>query len=568
MPSDSLLTRQRVDRIWLGVIATTAALATITAAATEAQTADSACHVLLRGADFVGLPVDLARLLDLTDSASHESFMLRRIGRHYRSAACRAPAAVHALASRLGAPPRHARARLLPVDLLAVGNSAYARDWNDGALWSGRGLNASVTAGVEFHWGPLRAALAPVLTWQQNSEYEIQAPDDRAPSPFAHPLFSYMIDAPQRFGTESFAQAGIGQSFARVELAGFTVGISNQNLTWGPARRNPLLLSGTGPGFPHVFLETARAVDVWVGGLELQLFWGRLEESDYFDADPDNDHRALAGALLMLQPYVLEGLYIGGGRLHAQTWWPDTRIEDVLLAPYRRIRQNVFGRAGDNQLISLFFRWATAPQGLEVYGEWAREDHWGSDWPWTELLRNLDASQAYSLGLQKVVRRGDRALRIAAEISHLADALPILTTRGFVPYYTNTAVTQGHTHRGQLLGAPIGTGAESQFVGADYFWREGRTSVSLERTRYEDDAYNAFFAPTFGAHARDTELSLRAGHVRAFGAVTVDAEFGWSLRYNRSFLGLDTLAAGGRYRRDDNWSARVGARWAPREVLP
>jgi hypothetical protein len=48
----------------------------------------------------------------------------------------------------------------------------------------------------------------------------------------------------------------------------------------------------------------------------------------------------------------------------------------------------------------------------------------------------------------------------------------------------------------------------------------------------------------------------------------VDAEFGWSLRYNRSFLGLDTLAAGGRYRRDDNWSARVGARWAPREVLP
>jgi hypothetical protein len=199
-----------------------------------------------------------------------------------------------------------------------------------------------------------------------------------------------------------------------------------------------------------------------------------------------------------------------------------------------------------------------------VYGEWAREDHW---WDWVSLLKSLDASHAYTLGLQKVVRRGDNALRIAAEISHLADALPIRINRGVLPFYTNTSVIQGHTHRGQLLGAPIGTGAETQQLGADYFWRGGRTGFSVERTRYDDDAYNAFFAPIYGAHARDSEMSLRLGHMTTFDALSVDAELGWSLRYNRSFLGLDNLEDTRRYRRTDNWSVRLGARWIPRLIF-
>lgn len=548
-----------MERIRFGAIAAAMALVTVTAAA-EAQTADTACDVVLRGADFVGTPVDLARLLDLTDSASHESFMVRRIGRQYRSAACRAPSAVAALATRLGSPPSSAHAQVLPAELLVVANSAYPRDWNDGALWAGRGANAALTAGVEFRWGPFRAALAPVFTWQQNRDYEIRDPGAQAFSPFVHPFFGTAIDAPQRFGTESFSRADIGQSFARVEIAGFSAGLSNENLTWGAARRNPLLLSGTAPGFPHVFLETARGVNIWLASLEFQLFWGRLQESEYFDGNPDNDHYVLAGVMAVLQPYVLDGLYVGGGRLHARTWWPETDVADLLLDPYRGVgvRDNVLGPKGDNQLLSLFFRWATAPQGIEVYGEWAREDHW---WDAVGLLKGLDASQGYTLGFQKVVRRRDNALRIAAEISHLADAVPIRLLRGVLPFYTNTSVIQGHTHRGQLLGAPIGTGGETQHLGADYFWRGGRTSFSVERTRYEEDAYNALFAQVYGAHARDTELSLRTGHVTTFNALSLAAELGWSRRYNRSFLGLDDLDGSRRYRRTDNWSARLGVRW-------
>jgi hypothetical protein len=555
-----------VEKFRLWTTAATIALGLIASADGTAQSADTTCAVVLRGADFVGVAADLARVISLQDSTARESFMLRRIGREYQSAACRAPAAVQALAEKVGTPVGERRAALLPVELLTIANSAYPRDWNDGALWAGRGVNASLTGGVEVRWGLLRAALAPVLTWQQNNAYDMPAVVDTTFSPYAHPFFGNIIDAPQRFGPESFGRADLGQSFVRIDVRGFAAGFSNENLTWGPARRNPLLLSGTGPGFPHVFIETGRPVNVGIGALEFQLFWGRLTESEYFDEDPDNDHRALAGIMGVFEPSIFNGFYIGAGRLHARTWWPDVSLSDVLFDPYQEVRVNVPGRSGNNQLIALFFRWATAPYGLEVYGEWAREDHWGTS---LELLRNLDASQAFSLGLQKVVRRGDKALRIAAEISHLADALPILFAgRGFIPYYTNTSVRQGHTQRGQLLGAAIGTGAESQYVGADYFWRAGRTSLSLERTRYQDDAYNGSFAPYYGAQGRDVELSMRGGHVTSFGALTVDAELGWSLRYNRGFLGLDSQVSTRRFRREDNWSLRVGSRWTPRSFRP
>jgi hypothetical protein len=543
------------------VLAAATALLASHATAARGQVADSACHVHLRGADFVGAAADLARLIDLQDTTSRASFAVRRAGRGYTGSGCAAPAAVADLARSLATRGPANGIQPLAPELLVVGNSAYPRDWNDGALWGGRGMNIAVTAGAQVGWGAFSAAIAPVVTWQSNDSFEIQPNPDATRSEFAY-RWRAGIDAPQRFGAESFGRVDPGQSFARIDVRGFGAGLSNENMLWGPSRRNPLLLSGTAAGFPHAFLETQRPVDIWVGDLEFQLFWGRLKESAYFDLEPDNDHRLLAGLLVALQPRILEGLTVGGGRLHALTWWPELSLTDVALQPYRGVGENPRGRTGDNQLLGMFFRWKSAAAGFEVYGEWAREDHWGT---WTELLRNLDSSQAWALGLQKLVRHGDNALRISAEVTHLADALPsrMAHRAGPIAFYTNTSVRQGHTHRGQMLGAPIGTGAEALFLGGDYFWRAGRTSLSLERARYSEDAYSVRFAPTFRAGARDAELSVRAGHLAALGAVSVDAELGWSMRYNRSFLGLATIEPGEPYRRDDNLSIRLGVRWTP-----
>ena len=525
------------------------------------QAADTSCQVHLQSADFVSPAADLARLIDLQDSTPHASYVLQRAGQGHTANTCGVPASVAQLARSLASPGPRTGARLLVPELLIVGNSAYARDWNDGALWGGRGLNGRVAAGVEARWGPITAAVAPIVVWQSNAAFDIAVNADGTRSEFAY-NWVHGIDAPQRFGSGSFGRIDAGHSFARVDYLGFGAGLSNENIQWGPARRNALLLSGTAAGFPHVFIETQKPADIYIGDLELQAFWGRLEESEYFDLEPDNDTRMLAGLLLALRPRILEGLTIGGARVHSMTWWPELSFMDLALQPYRGVQQNPGGRSGDNQLLGVFFRWKSAPAAFEVYGEWARDDHWGT---WTELLRNLDSSQAWSLGLQKLIHRGDNALRLSAEVTHLADALPsrMVFRTGPISFYSNTSVTQGHTQRGQMLGAPIGTGAEALFVGGDYFWSGGRTSVSLERARYNEDAYSVQYAPRFRAGARDTELSARAGHVAVLGPVTVDAELGWSVRYNRDLLGLAEIEPGEAYRRDDNVSLRLGLRWVP-----
>ncbi|HUF51508.1 MAG TPA: capsule assembly Wzi family protein [Longimicrobiales bacterium] len=532
-------------------------------AAALGQAPDTSCIVQLRSADFVGPAAELARLIDLQDTTSGTSFVLRRPGRVYTGDACSAPGSVSALALHLGTDAARDGVRLLPAELLLVGHSAYPRDWNNGALWAGRGVNAVMNAGVELRWWRLSAAIAPTIMWQSNAEFDLQVSPDTSRSGFAHRWWGSLIDAPQRFGAESFGTIDAGQSYLRLDIAWFAAGMSNENIVWGPARRNPLLLSGTAPGFVHAFLETGRPVDIWIGDLDFQFFWGRLDESNYFDNVPENDRRVLAGVLVALQPRILEGLAIGGGRTQSFTWWPGLSLSEVLLRPYRGLSENPQGLdGGDNQLITMFFRWKSAAAGFEVYGEWAREDHWGT---WTELLRNLDSSQAWGLGLQKLIRRGDNALRLSAEVTHLADALPSRNAGrgGPIGFYTNTSVLQGHTHRGQMLGAPIGPGAEALYIGGDYFWRGGRTSLSVERARYDDDTYLVQFASTFRAGARDAELSVRAGHLATLGSVSLDTELGWSMRDNRSFLGLDTIDPGDPYRRDHNLSARLGVRWTP-----
>ena len=546
------------------VIAAASGLLACLTATAHAQSGE--CRVHLQGPHFVGPAADLSRLIDLQDTTSAASFVLLRSGQGYSGDACAPPAALTVLARRMATAAPGNGIRLLPPELLVVGNSAYPRDWNDGALWSGRGLGASLTAGAEVRWGFFSAALAPVVTWQSNSDFDFPANPDPAQSEFAYRWRSG-IDAPQRFGAEPFGRLDPGHSFARIDFRGVGAGVSTENLQWGPARRNPLLLSGTAAGFAHAFLETARPLDIWIGDLEFQLFWGRLEESEYFDADPDNDERLLAGLLVALQPRILEGLTLGGGRMQAMTWWPELSTLDLALRPYRGVGDNPRGRGGDNQLLGFFFRWKSAAAGLEAYGEWARDDHWGT---WTQLLRNLDSSQAWSLGLQKIIRRGDDALRLSAEVTHLEDALPVRIAgrTGPIAFYTNTSVRQGHTHRGQLLGAPIGTGGEALFVGGDYFWRGGRTSLSIERARYNQDAYLVTYAPAFRAAAADTELSLKVGHLATLGAMALDAELGWSLRYNREFLGLDEMEPGDPYRRDHNLGLRLGIRWTPQGGTP
>ena len=446
------------------------------------------------------------------------------------------------------------RMNVLPLRARIIHNSAYPLDINNGALWAGRGLNAAASAGIELAVGRFSAAIYPTFAFQQNAEFTFQT----APEPYSRFTYPWhVIDWPQRHGSSSFTTLDPGQSYARVELAGVTAGVSTENLWWGPALRMPLLMGNSAPGFPHVFAGTAAPVDVRIGMLDVQLLWGRVRESAYFDDDSSNNQPRMAGIAAVFEPAIAPGLFVGVNRVYLANAESGASLLHELIDPYIDVRKNT---TTENQLLSVYARWLHPAVGFEVYAEWARDDHWGDV---HDLLREPDHSQAYLLGFQKSGRwRGGR-LRWFGELAHLQASQTLRSGRGIVTFYTHGGVIQGYTHRGQLLGAWIGPGSDGQVLGVEHTTGRRSTLVAVERVRFAADAYYNQWARFFAQNGHDVAIGGMVQHVEHLGAFSLKAGVAYANRQNRGFAHLNE-AAPHWFVYENNVQLDLEARWVPR----
>jgi hypothetical protein len=455
-------------------------------------------------------------------------------------------------------PDRRLEWTIMPAAVLLQSNSAYPRQQQDGLRWAGRGLSASVLTGAAIRWGPVTAALQPTATYQQNDDYTIRAvtrPELSSYSSFYH---VGIIDWPQRFGSSSFWWIHPGQSFLRVDAFRLKAGFSTENLRWGPGRRNPLLMSDAAGGFPHVFLGTEHPVDLRIASLGVEAIWGRLAESNHFDIVATNDTRTFAGIVATLTPKN-SNVTLGLARAYVRTRPEGFSLFDEIFGPYTGVRDNPdIAIQGDNQLLSVFLSWVVPQGGFEVYGEYAREDHWEDA---LDLMMQLDHSRGYTFGLEKVFTlQGVKLLRVSGEATNLGMAPTWQSGRAGPTFYQHSQVVQGYTHRGQLLGAPIGPGSDAQYIAADYLTPELLAGLYYTRVRYDNDSYYRFFGFEYSNRGHDLEwtLGLRGGHVR--GDLQAVLDLAYSARYNRGFV---EMGAPGEYRRENNISISIGAAWTP-----
>src|SRR5690606_22347969 len=82
------------------------------------------------------------------------------------------------------------------------------------------------------------------------------------------------IDLPARFGKTAYTRAYLGQSSIRLNVKSLSLGLSSENLWWGPGRKNSLLMSNTAPGFMHLTLNTLKPISSPIGSFEGQLIAG------------------------------------------------------------------------------------------------------------------------------------------------------------------------------------------------------------------------------------------------------------------------------------------------------
>lgn len=436
-------------------------------------------------------------------------------------------------------------ARPLPATLLAVDRTAYPYDSNNGALWEGVGVSTSARLGARVELSILTVALQPELLYQENRDFDMRESTYAGYSPFASRFYA-TIDQPQRFGTSSARRLVPGDSYARVDIDWLAAGLSTESLWRGPATRYPILMSNSAGGFPHLFLGTARAVDIGIGTVRAELVWGRLTESDYFDGDAQNDQTRLLNLALVGELEWIPGLSVGLTRSYHHV------PGGGALEPLLQITglSSTVNRPG-NELASVFGRWVLPQNDVEFYAEWAREDVLGR---WAEFLQEPDHSQAYLLGFQKVESiDDDLSLAIRGEVVHLQEGgEPRPGSRDLPIYYRHGRVVQGYTHQGQLLGAGIGPGGSAQFLALDALFGEWTLGGYVERIRRNDESGAARALRRGGSFERDTELIAGVRSVWLRGAMAMGAEINRALRLNRDFEGNDV-----------SWRTELQLSWYP-----
>jgi len=406
---------------------------------------------------------------------------------------------------------------LVPGTLTLFGNTSYPHDFNDGALWQGKGVATQLAGGVAFRTGVFSAAIAPSIAWQQNAAFRTVPTGRTGPLEYMDPWYGNGLDMPQRFGHDPFWTLSPGQSYLRLDHAGFALGVSTENMWWGPAVRNSILMSNTAAGFPHAFAGTGRPVEIGIGRLEAQAYMGRLDRSKYF---PDRSHPYFYALVVDYEPRWVPGLFLG--------------------AAYVNLRSCacLSGGVDPNGLVSAFGRWVFPEAGFEVYGEWARED-WAANF--ADLMREPDHAQAFTIGLQRVWVASGRWVRVRAEATDLAPLRPPRDWRpGPVMYYIHGG-NLSYTNGGQLIGAAIGPGGSSQYLGVDVLTPSGWYGGYLERIRRHEDVY--LYSLGGPPALNDVELTAGVRHVRSFETLDLAVELAFSYRYSRDFVaGIQTNA--------------------------
>jgi hypothetical protein len=402
--------------------------------------------------------------------------------------------------------------RFVRPTIRLVRNSALPASGNDADLWAGRGTSASVNAGIAacraWRGRSVEAVIAPTIAHSENLPFFLLPGRDAGRSAFSSPwhLPPYSADLPLRFGDLPVTTLGPGQSSITMRFDRVVVGVASTNEWWGPAIRNTLLLGSNAPGVPRLLAQTARPIRTRFGDLAGRAFIGGLSESPFFDDAPHNDVRALNGALVTFRPAIDTGLTIGLSRLVTSTvpsWIGMLPHALDVLVRYEQVTTDPDSQSTD-QLLSLFGRWVFPESGFETYVEWAR-----TEFPRSlgEFVTRPQNTQGYTIGLQWTdpARQG-LGLRLQGEVTYL-EQTQVVEGRPPMDFYTGRAAQQGFTERGQILGASIGPGASSQFLGADWVAARWQLGGFVTRVRTENDAMYREFPP------RDTQhdVTLQAG---------------------------------------------------------
>lgn len=370
---------------------------------------------------------------------------------------------------------------VLPLVWVSKFNSHHPYGWNDDVMIAAKGFQSNLTTGLHVKLGPLTAQIQPSYFYAANPNFDANSNYGEATN-----------------GSQS--KLTYGQSSLRLNFGPISVGVSNENLWWGPGQYSALLMSNNAPGFNHITFNTTRPIKTPIGSFEFQVIGGKLEEDtlktntsyeNFFLKAKDfkKDWRYMNGMVFSYQPAFLRGFFIGATRSF-QLYGEDFDLQDpsfmqkyvpVLSALFKNNTVNEDAKARDQQL-SVFARWLLEKSHAEFYFEYGYNDHKAN-------LRDFALvpvhAAAYIVGAKKLIPiPKNKWVELNFEMTQMAQNNDYLV-RNAGNWYIHGLISQGLTNQRQILGAGSGMGNNVQTFSAT--WLNGFKKIGFKLQRIQQD---------------------------------------------------------------------------------
>ena len=344
---------------------------------------------------------------------------------------------------------------LLPINLSQKLNTDHPYGWNDGAMSYSKGYQMQVGAGIFASFGNLKVQLRPEFVKTASGQYETN----------------------ESWGlvTNGLSKILPGQSSVRYDLGKVSLSASTQNLWWGPGIYNSMLMSNNAPGFFHYSFATNRPLKTFLGNFQFQIISATLKQdsSQGFEhrnlkkLNLQNRDRAYNALSFTFQPVIMKNITFGLTRAFQNL--AENNIAGFV-PKYLPVLGSFFGSAYNDtinrdQILSFNTRWVFPKNHAEVYLEFGYNDAKDN---FRDLMLDMSHSSGYLFGFKKLsyLNKLDY-LDFGAEVIRMAQT-PSYLMRNAGNFYEHGRMTEGYTHKNQILGAGSGFGNNMQTVNLSF----------------------------------------------------------------------------------------------------
>ncbi len=378
--------------------------------------------------------------------------------------------------------------------------SHHPYGWNQTDMIDARGLESVLGVGVFASMGVVSVQLNPEFAYAANPNFAHSANYGAITKGAYHHFFP-------------------GQSSLRLNLGAVSLGVSTENIWWGPGMNNSLLMSNNAPGFLHLTLNSRKPLKTPIGSFEWQFVSGKLTEdtsvllenknltTSYYNPltysgdgysgpyNPAKKWRYFNGITVTYQPKWMPGLFLGVSRI-AYAYNDSLRngdpsfLKSYLPTIFGVFRQNYAyglnlpaGSKRYKQMASVHFRYVFEKSHAELYGEYG----WGDNqYNIRDFVLNVDHSRAFILGARKLMPLAkNQWLDWQFEMTQMSQA-PSYLVRTAGNWY---GYQGGYTNQSRIMGAGVGMGNNVQTFTVSWVERFSRLGVKMERLEHDPDDY-------------------------------------------------------------------------------